>query len=47
MASSIRWKPKYTVLPTSPEVKKVYQQFRISRLCYCNKRYVLFLNVFI
>jgi hypothetical protein len=36
--ASIRWKPKYTVLPTSPEVKKVFQQFRNGRLYCWNKK---------
>lgn len=36
--TSIRWKPKYTVFQTSPEVKKVFQQFRIGRRFCWNKR---------
>jgi hypothetical protein len=36
--ASIRWKPKYTVLPTSPEVKKVFQQFRNGKLYCWNKK---------
>lgn len=43
--ASIRWKPKYTVLPTSPEVKKVIQQFRNGRVYCWNKKNVPILNV--
>ncbi len=34
--SGIRWKPKYTVLPTSPETKKNVQSFsRRGRIRIC------------
>jgi len=31
--SGIRWRPKYNVLPTSPEIKKALVSFRLGRIC--------------
>ena len=41
--SSIRWRPRYVVMPTSREVKKSFQVYRFGRSvnvnCFCfNKK---------
>jgi hypothetical protein len=46
--SSIRWRPRFTVLPTSPEVKKSIQIYRFGRSvnpnCFCIKRKIEILD---